>query len=79
MARFFDHHTLAWQAAASCRLAKVLASATQKLGEFELATEIQFDQILSFCHFVNTLTGQKYQIAYRVMCQNIIPTHDGCP
>jgi hypothetical protein len=49
---------------------KVHVSATQKLREFEFATEIQFDQILSFCHFVNTWTGQKHQIAYRVMCQN---------
>jgi hypothetical protein len=26
--------------------------------------------ILSFSNFVNTWAGQKYQIAYRVMCQN---------
>jgi hypothetical protein len=48
---------------------KFWVSATQQLREFELATEIQFDQILSFCHFVNTWTGQKNQIAYKVMCQ----------
>jgi hypothetical protein len=46
-------------------------SATQKLHKFELATEIQFYQILIFCHFVNTWTGQNHHIAYttRVVCQ----------
>jgi hypothetical protein len=42
----------------------------QKLHEFELGTEVQFYQILSLLHFVNTWTGQKYQTTYRVMRQN---------
>jgi hypothetical protein len=42
----------------------VWESATQKLREVELATVIQFYHFLSFRHFVNTWTGQKYKIAY---------------
>jgi hypothetical protein len=54
---------------------KIYVSATQNLREFELATEIQFYQILSFFHFVSTWRGQKYQITYRVMRQNSCQHH----
>jgi hypothetical protein len=64
---FCDYHTQIWQAAASCRGAKNLCVRNTELREFEVATEIQFYQILSFFHLVNTWTGQKYQIPYRVM------------
>jgi hypothetical protein len=49
---------------------KFYLSETQNLSEFELATEIQLYQIFSFFHFVNTWTGQKYQITYRIRRQS---------